>query len=398
MTSMIQLDTEAGPSISLEHAMELNPVGYFHYRLLLMCGLAFMSDALEVTMLSFLTTCVAVEWNLSGEERSTLTAMVFLGIVFGSVFWGWIADKYGRRPAYMYACIVISVGGLFSALAPSYAILTILRAITGFGIGGATVPFDLLAEFMPSTHRGRFLSLTMIFWTIGSMFIAGVAWIVLPTMGWRALVLIGAAPVLLVTVLSYFYLPESPRWLLSKHRERDASAVVRASALVNDVVLPDFVISSDFSKTAKEVSYWDLISTTEARKLTIPLWLIWGLFGFTYYGLIIFVSRIYSNIDSSDSSNENTEGGELVCKFDYGPIFYNASSEGLAVLINTVLVDRLGRKFAQTLFYSIGGFALIMLPLHSESSWALSFSIIARICAMSSSVRKSTTHRICVIN
>jgi len=149
------METREVQSITLEEAMELNPIGYFQYRLLLMCGLTFMTDGFEITLLSFLTACVGIEWELTNTAKATLTGMVFMGIVICSLFFGWFADKYGRRPAYLYACLLITSGGFLSAIAPSYWFLVLFRTITGFGIGGASVPFlaSLSSRSVPSHHR-----------------------------------------------------------------------------------------------------------------------------------------------------------------------------------------------------------------------------------------------------
>ena len=63
--------------------------------------------------------------------------------------------------------MLISAAGLASGLSPNYAFLVACRAIVGFGVGGAVVPFDLLAEFLPNEHRGTFLIYIEGFWTIG---------------------------------------------------------------------------------------------------------------------------------------------------------------------------------------------------------------------------------------
>ena len=374
------MEPETARSVSLEGVMEMSPIGIFQYRLMLMCGLTLMSDGLEVPLLSFVSPCAAAEWGLSTTDQATLAGIVFLGIFIGSMFWGWFADHYGRRPAYLYSAMIIVVGGFATAASPSYEFLILFRGITGFGIGGASVPFDLLAEFLPISHRGSFLSFSMIFWTFGSLFVAGVAWISLATLGWRFLAFTTAIPVCIVTILSYFYLPESPRWLLSKEREREANIVVRQAALVNGVILPEFYIKNEFSKTAKEGSYADLMQTKEARRITLPLWAIWGLFGITYYGLLLFVSRIYSN-ESSAGSTETKQ-----CEFNYPPIFYSAVSEVGGVMLCVFLVDKLGRVNSQTLFYTVGGISVMTMGFKFSPGVVLFLSIISRLAAMSSSV------------
>jgi len=363
--------------------MELNPIGYFQYRLLLMCGLAFMTEGFEITLLSFLTACAGVEWELSGIAKATLTGMVFIGIVVGSLFFGWFADKYGRRPAYLYACLLITTAGFLSAISPSYWLLVLFRTITGFGIGGATVPYDLLAEFLPTEHRGPFLVYSELFWTFGSMSVAGLAWGTLYTLGWRFLTFACALPVFFVSVYSYFYLPESPRWLLSQNREAEANQIIHDGAALNGVHMGPFVLSRDVHHKPLEASYFDLVATREARKITLPIWAIWGLYGFTYYGLVIFEGRIFSNQDELQSTHNQGS-----CMFDYGPIFYNAASEFAAVLVSAGLINRIGRVHSQALFYTIAGGAMIAMGQRSLSpALVLFFSIVARMGTMSGTVR-----------
>ena len=371
-------------SLSLEEAMGLNPIGFFQYRLFVMCGLNLMTDGFEITLLSFLTVCAGADWSLTNVEKATLTGMVFLGIVLGSLFFGWFADKYGRRPAFLYSCLLITVGGFLSAVAPSYSYLVLFRTMTGIGIGGSSVPFDLLAEFLPESHRGSFLAATELFWAFGSMAVAAIAWGTLNSLGWRFLTFACAVPVFVTLFFSYMYLPESPRWLMTQHREREANLILRQAAALNGVRLPEFVITSDASssKEIHEGSYLDLVRTKEARRVTFPIWAIWGLFGFSYYGLVLFQSRIFSNQDSLSE-----EGSEGTCKFDYGPIFYNSASEFFAVLFCASLIDRMGRVWSQSLFYIIAGVGVIMMGYNLSFGVVLFFSILARMGAMSASVR-----------
>ena len=106
---------------------------------------------------------------------------------------------------------MIILAGFLSGAAPNYPSLLVFRTLCGFGVGGSTIPFDLLAEFLPNSHRGRFLIYIEYFWTLGSMFVAGVAWVLLSSSGWRVLTYVTAIPVAVSLVGSVFVLPESPR-------------------------------------------------------------------------------------------------------------------------------------------------------------------------------------------
>lgn len=378
----MQSSSPALKTISLEEALELNPVGWFQYRLLLMCGFAFMSDALEVNLLTFIATCAGDDWGLTDAQEASITGVVFAGIIVGTMFWGLFADKYGRKMTYFCACGLITLGGFLSGTSPSYYWLIFFRCIAGFGIGGANVPFDLLAEFLPATHRGTFLIYIEYFWTIGSMFVAGLAWASLNDYGWRFLAYITALPVAVASIVSYFYLPESPRWLLIKGRVKDAEEVVRAAALVNGVVMEPFALKPVHKDelSMKDADYRDLLRDKEAMRVSIPLWFVWLMFGFTYYGLILFVGRLYSKDDDNDTDDSKT------CSFDYSAIFINCSAEVVGCTLGAIFIDRLGRVRSQTVFYLLAGFAVFLMGFETSTVAVMIVGIFGRIGSMTASV------------
>lgn len=76
------------------------------------------------------------------------------------------------------------------------------RGIVGFGVGGCTVPFDLLAEFLPNSHRGQFLMYIEYFWTIGCMFVVGFAWYFLFSFLFVSILIF---LIILLIIIGYFY-------------------------------------------------------------------------------------------------------------------------------------------------------------------------------------------------
>jgi MFS family permease len=85
--------SEAVKEKTVDEVMEIIGVGKFQYFVFLICGISFMADAVEVSLLSFLAECLEVEWALSDVQKSALTSIVFVGQLFGSYFWGPFADK-----------------------------------------------------------------------------------------------------------------------------------------------------------------------------------------------------------------------------------------------------------------------------------------------------------------
>jgi len=89
---------------------------------------------MEVSLLSYLATCAGSEWNLDAAQQASITSLVFGGELIGSLFWGQIADRFGRKVAYIIACCLISIGGFLSGVSPSYEWLLAFRFIVGFGV------------------------------------------------------------------------------------------------------------------------------------------------------------------------------------------------------------------------------------------------------------------------
>ena len=117
-----------------------------------------------------MATCAGVDFNLTDYEVATIASIVFVGEVAGSIFWGPFADHYGRRLSFLMESVIITVFGLLSGTAPNFGSLVFFRFVVGFGVGGLFVPFDILAEFVPTKHRGQYLVYMNAFWTFGAMF------------------------------------------------------------------------------------------------------------------------------------------------------------------------------------------------------------------------------------
>jgi MFS family permease len=365
-------------TMDIDHALEQIPMGLFQYRMLLMCGFAFMADALEVNLLSYLATCAGAEWHLSNTKQASITGVVFAGIIVGSLWWGVFADRYGRKVAFVLVSTIITAAGFVTGAANSFTTLLIIRSIVGFGLGGASVPFDLLAEFMPSSHRGHFLIYIEYFWTFGSMFVTGLAWLCLDQYGWKVLAILTAIPVALTSLLSIIYLPESPRWLLANKKDEAAVKIIQQSALVNGHSLPDFSLHPLTPDSYESATYSSMLLDPAMRKVCIPLAMVWMIFGFTYYGVILFISRIFST-SGGDDDNSNT------CSFDYSSIFYNSISELGGVTISAIAVGT-GRVRTQSIFYLLSGITVLLIGFVKSNGAFIAVSFLARMTIMTASV------------
>jgi len=121
-----------------------------HRKLLFSAGLSWLFDAMEVGMISFIVTALAVEWHLGGQQVGLIMAINSIGMAVGAAISGLLADRYGRRAILIGTLLIFSIASGLSALATSFVVLCILRFIAGFGLGGELpVATTLVSESVP---------------------------------------------------------------------------------------------------------------------------------------------------------------------------------------------------------------------------------------------------------
>lgn len=351
--------------------------------------------------------CAGETFTLNNEEIASITSSLFLGELVGSFFWGPFADIYGRKYAYIYSGLSITVGSILMVGAPNYFVLLFCTIFIGFGIGGCSAAFDLLAEFMPASERGGFLLYIEYFWTLGSLLVIFEAWVVLDMYSWRVLTFIAALPVAIACFCSLFYLDESPRWLLEQGRDGEAHAILLSAASLNGVDLGEFKLvecveeSSDsltpgsadvLSESSAHVesqasnmscigmlkSYAQLLEP-DMLSITIPLLAVWFFSAIGYYGIILFTTRINSSEQDSVSS------GAQKCTFEYFGIAENCIAELVGVTLCILLINRIGRVSTQFNGYGVGAIAACTMGIFYRNTGILVIcAFLARAACMGS--------------
>ncbi|MGH9095882.1 MAG: MFS transporter, partial [Acidimicrobiales bacterium] len=112
------------------------PRSKFHRRTVLVSGVGFFTDSYDLFVISTVSTIVAVQWHLSTLQTSWVTGSAILGAFFGAIIFGRIADVLGRKWVYTGVAVIMMVGALLSAIAPSFIWLVAARFMLGLGIGG----------------------------------------------------------------------------------------------------------------------------------------------------------------------------------------------------------------------------------------------------------------------
>lgn len=169
-----------------------------------------MSDAMEMMILSMLAPALHCAWGIPSWQQAMLTTVVFGGMMISSGAWGSVCDKLGRKVSLIISSAITAYYGILSAASPNIVWILILRALVGCGIGGAPQSVTLYAEFLPTSARARCVVLIEVFWAIGSCCEVILALLVMPSLGWRWLLILSSLPLVFFCFLC-FWLPESPR-------------------------------------------------------------------------------------------------------------------------------------------------------------------------------------------
>jgi len=167
-------------------------------------------------------------WGLSPGMHGIAMASALYGTVVGSLLGGWPADKFGRKATLLWIGILYLVGAVGSALATNVGMFIAARVIGGLGIGISTVVAPMyISEIAPAQHRGRLAGMFQ-FNIVFGILVAFVSNALLAGIGdnaWRWMLGVAAFPSVLYAIFCFF-LPESPRWLLSRKGDREGGLKV----------------------------------------------------------------------------------------------------------------------------------------------------------------------------
>jgi len=279
--------------MTVGEAVEEIGVGPFQYKLLAICGASWAADAMEVIIIAYVIPNVIRQWSLTSAQAGFIGTAIFVGMLLGAWFWGTITDYVGRKIGFQLTVLVDSAFGFLSALSPGYVWLLVLRSITGFGVGG-TLPVDyaVFSEYLPMKNRGRYLVVLESFWAVGTIVVAGLAWLILPLApesGWRILLAVSAVPGALVYFIRR-HIPESPRYLLIEGREEEARAVLQQVARENGKSLEiDRLEVQERTAGVTVSALWQKPYT----RSTVMLWVGWFAISLGYYGVFIWLPGIF---------------------------------------------------------------------------------------------------------
>lgn len=369
----------------------------WHFWLIfLSLGIANSGDATEITCMNYILSHPLFKEEILqgggatleedyGGRGAAIASSIFAGMLIGGIVTGAYGDRLGRRKMLLTGLFLNAISGIASSMAPSALVMCACRFFAGLGIGAVLSSLITLAsELSPSKHRGWYITIVGGFWTLGTVFIAFLAFTLFGrnNYSWRIFVLIAASPTLLGGLLVYAFVPESPRYLALHGRYQEAANVanhVAESMGYDGKKLTEGEIKDHYGHLAEGndisgnndramMKIKDLYGKKLLLHTTLPLQIVWFSMSFGS-GLCTWITKLFEEIGLSDI---------------YLQSLYFALANVPGNAIATILVDRVGRK--ALLFGSMTSAALCLgLAAHgANDAEARQLQVILSACAFHS--------------
>ena len=224
-------DTHHTSGVTIAARMDRLPITRTHRTATVAIGFGLFFDIYEIFLAGVLSTVLQKDLHLGKTALALLLSSAFLGMFLGALTLGRLADRLGRRRAFLLSLSVYSVFSVLAAFSVGPVMLVIFRFLAGLGIGAEPPISDTyLGDLLPPNRRGRYIAWAYTLSFVGVPVAGFLAhWLVPVTLlnvaGWRWMFVLGAVGAVIVFALRTG-LPESPRWLEAVGRQRDAEAVV----------------------------------------------------------------------------------------------------------------------------------------------------------------------------
>ncbi len=272
-------------------------------KLLGVAGVGWLFDAMDVGILSFVITALAVDWDLTKSQMGWIGSINSIGMAVGALAFGIFADKVGRKQVFMWTLILFSVASGISAFTTTLVAFMALRFLVGMGLGGELpVASTLVSESVEAKERGRVVVLLESFWAAGWLIAALISYFVIPTWGWRVALLLTAIPAVYAIYLRW-HLPDSPQ----------------------------FTAKVESKKRSIFLNVREVWSKKYARS-TFMLWVLWFTVVFSYYGMFLWLPSVMVG-----------KGFDMITSFKYVLMMTLAQLPGYFTA--AWFIEKFGRKF-----------------------------------------------------
>uniref|UniRef100_A0A8C5GGF0 Solute carrier family 22 member 5-like n=1 Tax=Gouania willdenowi TaxID=441366 RepID=A0A8C5GGF0_GOUWI len=299
---------------------------------------------------------IVTEWDLVCDNQWKVpfaSSTLFMGYLIGSLISGQLSDRFGRKTV-----VFISLGCQWvSMLLQSFSWSWQMFCITFLGVGASQIgiyisAFVLGTELLSKSMRILFTTLgAFLFYCIGYMTLP---WIAYGIREWRTLIAV-LSTTNVVYIPFWWFIPESPRWLITQGRLDDAEVIVREAARRNKVEAPS-VIFKEFEKMpTRKYTMLDVIKSKNIRCITLMCLVLWMAINIGYFGLSLNTSNLSGN--------------------PFMNCFLSALTEVPAYIGSTWLLKKCQRRGLLSFFLVLGGGVLLLIQFIPDTLQSVALAL-----------------------
>ncbi|AKT31315.1 MFS transporter [Pseudomonas syringae pv. actinidiae] len=276
--------TASGPAtgtLDVQAFINAQPLSGYQWRIVALCFLIVFLDGLDTAAMGFIAPALSQEWGIDRASLGPVMSAALIGMVFGALGSGPLADRFGRKVVLVVAVFLFGIFSLASAYSSNIDQLLVLRLLTGLGLGAAMPnATTLLSEYTPERLKSLLVTSMFCGFNLGMACGGFVSAKLIPSMGWHSLLMLGGILPLVLAVVLMVWLPESARFLVVRNRGAEqirkvlAPIAPKAVAGVTAFTVPE-------QKTVSSRNVLKVIFSGTYSAGTLLLWL-------TYFmGLVI---------------------------------------------------------------------------------------------------------------
>ncbi|BAN48828.1 MFS transporter [Metapseudomonas resinovorans] len=366
MTSPAHLP--ATGSLDVQSFINKQPLSTYQWRIVLLCFLIVFLDGLDTAAMGFIAPALTQDWGIDRASLGPVMSAALIGMVFGALGSGPLADRFGRKIVLVTAVFLFGLFSLLSAFSSNIDQLLALRLLTGLGLGAAMPnATTLLSEYTPERLKSLLVTSMFCGFNLGMASGGFVSAKMIPAYGWHSLLLLGGILPLVLAVVLLVWLPESARFLVVRGKGDDKVRKTLAPIAPGEVAA-----ASGFSvpeqKTVQSRNVFKVIFSGTYSAGTLLLWL-------TYFMGLVIVYLLTSWLPTlmRDSGASMEQAAFIGALFQFGGVL-SAVGAGWAM-------DRFNPHKVIGIFYLMAGvFAYCVGQSLGEVTLLATLVLLAGMC------------------
>ena len=329
----------------VEQVIEQAKFNKYHGVLLFWCAMIMVFDGYDLTVYGAVVPVIMEEWSLTAVEAGMMGSYALVGMMFGALLFGTIADKIGRKKVILICISIFSLFMLLAGLANGPELFGLCRFITGLGLGGVMPNvIALISDYSPKGTRSRMIATIMAGFSIGGVLAATLSILIIPNFGWQSVFFFGAMPLLFLPILARSLPDAMGSMMARKDYKRVKEVLIRVNPLYKPTENEQFIMNDPNQLTSPVKSLF-----AERRTFsTIMFWVAYFMSLLMIYGLNTWLPKFM-----------NEAGFPLGSSLSF-LLTLNVGATVGAIIMGWV-ADKWGVKKSLIMFYCVAAIAITSL-------------------------------------